>query len=737
MHPAAPLAVGAALLLSAWSVTSLQVDNRLTRMLDPTSDQAELYERFLEEYASDEFIVVAVSGKPLFTYEALDAMLEAQERLEAIPEAAHVSGLAQIFRDRFGAEDPESLHWEMTSTPFYRNLLINEEADIAGIIVEAIPLDGPDTRNELTRAVKEAVQPLVDFGFRVDVVGGPVFDAEINALSMGESMRYFPIAAVASLIMLLMLLRSGRAALAVVLCGGASILLTLGMLTASGESLNIVTSALPLILWVLSLASCIHVVTRFQHHFSGGRARREAVVKALQDVAGPCTLSAVTTAAGFLSLTLAQIPPIRSLGFWMAVGLLAALLINLVLCPALLLLFRARGARWLRPRGGRPFHLLAGWSMSRRFAVTAVFGVLFAATVVAIPFVKPQHDALGFLPDDSPVVEGFHFVGERLTGLDTMDVLVATPGSWLDTEYWPAIEAFCAALTEMPEVARVVSPLDFLKKSREWYAGRDASEYRLPDSREEAEYLLDQIDHADQEHLRRAIHRSGEEIRITVLLASTDSRVFFASYAAAQELLAELPQPLSAVITGRSPQMQHMDRQLVQSQITTFTAAFIAIFLCLVVGLRSFRLILAAVPPNLLPVLAVFAMMAVIGIPLDAGTVMVASIAMGIAVDDTVHVLAAFRRRRLRNDSACAIRETLFDVGPSITVTTFTAAAGFYCLALSIFKPIQFFGMLSGSAIVLALVTDLIALPAWLAMLYGVSRKEVAADRSASTRRAA
>jgi len=191
------------------------------------------------------------------------------------------------------------------------------------------------------------------------------------------------------------------------------------------------------------------------------------------------------------------------------------------------------------------------------------------------------------------------------------------------------------------------------------------------------------------------------------------------------------------VITGRSPQMQHMEKQLVVSQIKTFSAAFVAILLCLIVGLRSFRLLVAAIPPNLLPVLAVFGMMALIGIPLDAGTVMVASIAMGIAVDDTVHVLAAFRRRRKGGELARAIKETLFDVGPSITVTTFTAAAGFYCLTLSIFNPLQYFGILAGTALILALITDVIALPAMLAMLYRIHGAESRADVARVTRKAA
>jgi predicted RND superfamily exporter protein len=166
--------------------------------------------------------------------------------------------------------------------------------------------------------------------------------------------------------------------------------------------------------------------------------------------------------------------------------------------------------------------------------------------------------------------------------------------------------------------------------------------------------------------------------------------------------------------------MQHMQAQLVTSQIRSFSLAFVLVFGCILIGLRSFKLLLVAIVPNVMPILSTFGVMAVRDIHLDAGTVMVASIALGIAVDDTVHLLAGYRRKRHEGlEIVPAIREALVDVGPSVTVTSVTASIGFFTIATSVFGPLHYFGLLSGVAIVIALLAVLFFVPALLAVFGG------------------
>ena len=121
--------------------------------------------------------------------------------------------------------------------------------------------------------------------------------------------------------------------------------------------------------------------------------------------------------------------------------------------------------------------------------------------------------------------------------------------------------------------------------------------------------------------------------------------------------------------------------------------------------------------PNLMPLLSVFTTMAVLDIPLNAGTVMVASISLGIAVDDTVHFIVGYHRHRIRGQGKNeAIRSTLSKVGPSLIVTTITACIGFFTLSQSAFPPISNFGLLAGIAIIVALLADILLVPAIFAL---------------------
>jgi len=205
---------------------TVQVDTRHEKLLDRHTQAATAYENFIEEFGSDEIVIVALSGEDLFAVEALDTMLETLDRLESIETVAYVGGIPAVFRDRFGAEDPEALEFEMTTTPFYEGLFLSEDHEAAGLVVQTEGLDSPDDRETLVAGIREAVAPLEEYGFRVDLVGIPVFDLAINDMSTGETIRMFPAAAVASLIVLILLLRSLKATVVVLICGLVTLLPT-------------------------------------------------------------------------------------------------------------------------------------------------------------------------------------------------------------------------------------------------------------------------------------------------------------------------------------------------------------------------------------------------------------------------------------------------------------------------------------------------------------------------------
>ncbi len=708
-------AIAAALVLltvlGAVAASRLRVDNRLERWVETDPAEAARYREFRERFGSDEFVVVAFAGGSLFEPRTLDDMVEAVERLEAVPGVARVDGLPVVYRDLFGAEDPEELEVEATSTPFYRGLFLSEDSTAVALLVEVAPPQDPEARHRIVHGIEEAVTPLTERGLQVDLVGSTVLADALDQVSRREAGRTFPVALAASLLVLAVLLRSLRAMMVAALCSGATVLLTLGLMAVTGRQLDMVSSALPSLLWVLSLSNCIHVLQRYQ------RLRERlpvdaAVTDAVAEASRPCTLAALTTSLGFVSLVAADMAPVREVGAFAAIGLVLSLPINLVLGPELIRLARVPARRSVARTG-------AGWSS--RAVLRSPRVVLAAATVVAvvsaaaIPMVRVESNPLSFLPAEHEVTRAYRSVGERLAGFYSLEVVLEMPSAWTDPRLWPVVDGLAERIAASPVVAKVISPLDLLRKLRQWQRGFDPASYALPASQDETEALLAGLDARGREPLGGLVVADGRTVRLSAIVNEMDEGRFLELVASTRQELARLPAGIRGWATGMVLRLVEAQQHLVASQVRSLGVAAVVVFFAIGLGLKSWRLTLISVPPNLLPALVTFAVMAAARIPLDAATVMVASVALGIAVDNTIHLLAGYdRQRRAGADRAAAVRTTMERVGSALIITSLTAAIGFFSLCFSAFVPIRDFGLLAGATMLVALAADLLLVPAML-----------------------
>jgi predicted RND superfamily exporter protein len=280
---------------------------------------------------------------------------------------------------------------------------------------------------------------------------------------------------------------------------------------------------------------------------------------------------------------------------------------------------------------------------------------------------------------------------------------------------WPVLETVSARIDSSPIVTRVLSPVDVLAKINQWQQGFDPAAYHPPESSQQAQKLIAGAGSEGRRALARLVAEDGRTVRLSALVNEMHEQRFLQLVAAARQAITEVPADWQVRLTGQVLLLVEAQQRLVSTQVRSLVLAFVMVFAVLAVGLRSLRLMLLAVPPNLLPVLAAFAAMVAFDLPLDAGTVMVASIALGIAVDNTVHVLANVRRRL---EAGLAVDQstvgTLRDIAPAMVATTATACVGFLALATSEFVPIRDFGLLATVAMAAALVADLVVLPAML-----------------------
>ena len=622
-------------------VNRVTVDNRLERWQGSNRTDVTVYEDFKASFGSDEFILIALWDGPLFEPNALDAMTEVSETIESIPGVTQVQGLPVIYRDLFGGEDAEALEDEMKATPFYRDLFISSDGKSAAIVAGVNPPDDPLARRLIMGQIRGALQPLKTAGFTTGLVGSTVLIDTLDRMSEVESRRAFAVALAMSLLALALLSRSIRAMAVAALCAATSVILTMALVVLTGHTLNMITSVLPALLWVLALSGIIHLVRRFRHH-RGDHPADQAVQMALGETTRPMALASITTAGGFLSLVVAGMEPVRELGLFAAAGILISLAVNLLLGPFLIHRLRVPEAVTARDEEfhGRWLH----FGSSRPATVITLAAILILGALISLPFIRVASNPIAFLPEDHPTTIDYHRVADTLGGFYTLEVILDLPCEWTQPDQWALIDDIAETLGDSPIVARVISPLDLLRKLKQWDDDMRPSSYRLPDSGTDAEGLLEALDESGRKMLNNLVAKNGTSIRLSAVVNEMDEQSFLDLVEQTRQTLADLPTGISGHVTGQVLQLVNAQQTLIATQLRSLALALFVVFTIIAIGLRSLKLTALSVLPNIVPLLVAFALMAVAGIALDAATVMVASIALGIAVDDTVHLLVAIDR---------------------------------------------------------------------------------------------
>ena len=582
--------------VAGWFAVDLRIDNRLERWFGENSGDAEAYAEFRRDFGSDEFLFAVVGGGEFFTSETLETMLVASERIEAIAGVIEVQGIPTLYRDRFGAEDPEALAFEMTSTPFYRDLFLSSDETLAGILVRVSPDDDPASRRRIVSGVRAALSPIAASGRDLRLVGSTALIVALDEVSEAQARRTLPWALAGSLFVLALMLRSLRAMMVAAFCACVTVVLTLGAAAAYGLELNMVTTMLPPLLWVLAISNSVHILRRFQQHHRE-HPRRPALGRALRETTRPCTLAAITTAVGFASLSIARMEPVREFGTLAAVGILLSLAVNLTLAPVLI--------GWLRVpafRGGSRLHGKEwswGWKARPRM-VLAAFGVLLVFSLLAIPFIRAQADPVAFLPTDHPTTRAYRSLDGGPGGFYTVEVRLQVPDLWYDPEVWPTIDALAQRIESSPIVSRVLSPIDVVRKLNQWSHDVDPADYRMPASHAAVAAAIEAGGPEGRRRLRNLVLPDDRTVRLSALVNEIEEHQFLELVAETRRFLETLPPSWSAAITGQVLLLVSAQQTLVATQIKSLGLASLLVFAVIALGLKSWRLTVAAILPNLI-----------------------------------------------------------------------------------------------------------------------------------------
>jgi hypothetical protein len=686
--------------LPAWWLQDLETYNDIESWLLRDTPEYTEYEAFLDTFGSEEYVIAVARMEDPFSAEAIERQDRLAEKLEALDGVDGVLSIPRFARSVW----PERTDWraEAAETSFLRDLLLGRDEKTVGVLAWFRPIETKFDRRRTVEAIEAIAAEESGPGFELRLAGTPLVNVALNRTCVRDLTLLVPLALAVAVAVLVIIFRTVAQVLAPLLTILITVTWTAGLMAATGATLNMVTVTLPPLLTVLVLSNGIHLSSRFADHLAAYGDKREAARRTLRELVRPALLASVTTAAGCASLMVAEMQPVKEMGTFAAIGILIGLVMNLTIVPGVLATIpwkaRSPSRRWQHwsSRTGRA--VTRHWRVVVPVSVAAVAACAFGISQITV-----EPHVLRFLPKHSEVKRDYTYINKNLTGFYTVEIEARTDIDHEDAVL-DAMDRLAESLGERPDVARTIHigqiqpyiDRAVLIGTTGGEAGRFMNDirdrFRKRDDKRDNQLVFRQS----------VIIREHKAIKVRELVD-----------ACTEQSAEEMPAEADVTITGIVRLIKQAELGLVRTQIKSFSLAAGVSLLLIGLLYRSVRAFGAAIVPNLLPVVGTFALMASLGIPLDVATVMIASVSIAIAVDDTVHFLERYQEgRRQGADAADSAAAAFAKAGRAMVFTSVVAAAGFAILSFSSFVPMANLGVLSGIAMMTALAGDLFVLPA-------------------------
>lgn len=757
--PASALVVAGALLFLP-GIDLTHIDNELTTWISRGDPAYRQYENFRAEFGGTRSLIIAVASERLLTPEGLQALDRVSRAVAAVDlvERVHSLTTVNVVRPvRSGAagheetleiarladrvetpEDAERVRREALDDPLLRGDLISADGRVAGIIVTFDEERIDAVRGAVLEQIRGVVDRELPEGFEAHYNGSLEISEAYNRVTIANTRNLTPPILAITIAVLYWMFRSASRTLLIVMGVGASVSWTLGLYGLTGYSYNILTSMLTPLVVVLAIADDVHIVQHFDLALGRTGSSEEAFKSAVEHLFVPLLGASATTALGMLSLASSDVVAVRSFGIGAAIGVMVDFALSLVFMPTLLTFVRPRTApppqeRWLMA----PLQQVGRAAFTRAPIVLASAGVIAVAAAVGIARLRVDTNHVNFFPRSHPLVRSAEVLDRDLAGIYTFNVLLdGPPGSFTQPDVLARVDRLAHELRQLPHVRKVTSIADYVKRVNQQLEGGDPGMYRLPGTREAIaqELFVFGLSDEGREDLSRVVASDYSRTHMTVKLASMSSDLVFDQIREAEQLAARAfaGSAVETAVTGSGRIFATLDHYLVTSQLSSFATAFVTVFAVILAVFRSLPFGLLGIAANTFPVVAVLGLMGWAGISLNVATVMVASVALGIVDDDTVHFIGRYRREIAAGRSPLASVEaaSMHEARAALT-TTIVNALSFTVLMASEYRPTAWFGSLLAITMVAAFVTEILLVPAMIGAFPRFFAARAAAHRAA------
>lgn len=726
---------------------------------------------FREQFGSDQLIIIAVRPPDIFSPGFIETLNKIHMAIEdETPYIDKVTSLINVRETRGNGDElivgelledwplnPDSLpeiRQRALANPNYRNYIFSHDQHTTMLIIKLQShADGPESDDVLAgfdddvntdlltltgEQEAEAANALIALleRFRGDdleiyLCGGPILSARLASDMINNMALFMGLSLIAVAVFLFALFRRASAVILTLIVVSLSIISTFGSMALIGLPIGIPTQILPSFLLAVGVGGSVHLLVIFFREYDAGQDREEAVARALHHSGLAIVMTALTTAGGLISFISAEVQPIADLGIFAPLGIGLGLSYCMVLLPALL---NTIPLKRLTPRkttsgGGDRIERVLLWTGDRCVrhpkTVLAFMSAILLFAIVGITRLNSSFDPIAWFPEDDPIRIATDFVNEQLGGSVSLEIIVDTgeENGLFDPSMLARIDLLSQLIMQDEgvgnvQMGKVSSIVDVSKEIHQALNENNSDYYTIPGNRELIAQEMLLFENSGTDDLEQLVDSQFRRARITVNMPHAPPAEY-QPFIARIKIIARdtLGSDVEITMTGFASLMtRSLDAITISLQRSYLIAlAIITPMMFLVLG--TLRTGVAAMVPNLAPIVLILGLMGWLGIPLDTFTLMIGSIAIGLAVDDTIHFMHVFRKYYEELGSTNeAVRETLRTTGHALLVTSIVLSLSFFIYAFANLHNLVTFGILTGVTIIFAFVADITLSPALMAL---------------------
>ena len=692
------------------SIYDLQIDN-----LPETAR----YEDFKKLFGSDEIIRIVVHGENVFdpvTFRKIEQLAEAAAQIKGVRRVISLPGIKKAV-DIAGDWNMDKFAAVVMEVDFFRNNLFSKDGKTTALTLLLESEVEPET---VIMQVRQLIAG-TPRDLALYQIGMPLVSEALVQFTANDFVRLPPITFLLIAVILFGLFRKLRYILIPLACVGLALVWTFGLMAFLRIPLSMLTMIVPIFLIAVGTAYCLHIVSEYIACSQNTDSPADATYAAFSYIAFPTFLAVLTTIVGLGSLLVNRITMIQEFAVFSCFGMFSILWITLTFLPAVMSRVPLSSKRHTHKTDAPAFFqryidVIVDLNLKHQKFTLSIIGFLVIICIVGIFRIRVETNPVGYLKDDTQVKRNFHDIYQHLSGSFPINVVMQSPEAdyFENPGHLADIDRLQEFLETLPGVDKTLSFADYLKLVNYALNQFQPEFFTLPREGFEVRMLFNNYTTMlGQDMLTRFMSPDFSTTNVLLLTHISSSKDFlevrdaisaFAKQNFSKDLLWD--------VTGLGITISVSSRLLTSGQIKSLSITMILVFGIMLILFMSSKVGLISIVPNIFPIIINFGIMGWFGIELSMVTSLIASIAIGLAVDDTIHYLVRYNREFKKDlDDQRAIRDTLTHVGRPITFTTLTIGVGFSILLFSSFKPTAIFGVMMIITALSALIGDLILLP--------------------------